>query len=211
MYQKEYIGPLFYALENNNSIPSVELEYLNNFTLLVAIILSARATDVGVNKATRPLFQVCTSPQDIVDLGLEGLKSYVKTIGLYPTKAKNIILTAKILIEKYQSNVPEDFESLVSLPGVGRKTANVFLNTVFGADAIPVDTHVFRVSKRLGLAKSNSVLGVEKELLTHVPSQYLSRVSNWFVLHGRYICKARKPLCNKCIIRDYCEYYKQNF
>jgi endonuclease III len=211
VYQKEYIGPLFYALEHSNAIPSVELEYVNNFTLLVAIILSARATDVGVNKATKSLFQVCTSPEQMVLLGIDELKNYVKTIGLYITKAKNIIAMSNILIEKYNSNVPGEFEALVSLPGVGRKTANVFLNTVFGADTIPVDTHVFRVSRRLGLAKSNSVLGVEKELLAQIPKQYLSRVSNWFVLHGRYICKARKPLCNQCIIRDYCEYYKQNF
>ncbi len=211
MYHKSYLSSLFNIFEKNNYIPTVELEYSNHFTFLVAIILSARATDVGVNKATKSLFKVCSTPEEILSLGLEGLKSYIKTIGLYPTKAKNIISMSSILVEKYQSNVPSDFESLVSLPGVGRKSANVFLNTVFGFDVIPVDTHVFRVSKRLGIAKSNNVLGVEKELLACVPKQYLSRVSNWFVLHGRYICKARHPLCKQCKIRDYCEYYKKDF
>jgi endonuclease-3 len=211
VYHKSYIGPLFNILEHNNYTPTVELEYSNHFTFLVAIILSARATDVGVNKATKSLFSLYSTPEEILSLGLEGLKFYIKTIGLYPTKAKNIIAMSSILVEKYQSNVPYEFESLVSLPGVGRKTANVFLNTVLDAEVIPVDTHVFRVSKRLGIARSNNVLGVERELLAFVPKQYLSRVSNWFVLHGRYVCKARKPLCQQCKIRDYCEYYKKNF
>jgi endonuclease-3 len=211
VYAKSLIRGIFHCFENAKPAPAVELEYVNNFTLLVAIVLSARATDVGVNKATKSLFSAYSTPEAMVALGIEGLKPYISTIGLYPTKAKNIIALSNILIDQYSSEVPDDFACLIGLPGVGRKTANVFLNTVFGAAVIPVDTHVFRVSKRLGIAKSNSVLGVERELMEKVPVQYLSRVSNWFVLHGRYICKARKPLCNQCMIKDYCEYYKKSF
>jgi endonuclease-3 len=189
-----------------NPHPTTELIYSSPFELLIAVILSAQATDKSVNKATQILFVKANTPKKIAALGLTGLKKYIKTIGLYNTKAKNIIKTCKILLEQYQGNVPNNREALESLPGVGRKTANVILNTVFHQPTIAVDTHIFRVCNRTGLARGKTPLAVEKMLLKVVPKKYLKNAHHWLVLHGRYICLARKPKCPECIIQDLCEY-----
>ncbi len=202
------VDKIFEALHKNNPNPKTELEYKDGFTLLVAVVLSASATDISVNKATKDLFVNYDSPEKILALGLDGLKNYIKTIGLHNTKANNIIKLCKILLDKYNSNVPNNFEELVELPGVGRKTANVVLNCLFGVDSIPVDTHVFRVSKRLGLAYGNSPEKVERELLAIIPQKWQKHAHHWLVLHGRYICKARSPKCTECYLNKYCEYYK---
>ena len=186
--------------------PTTELNYSNPFELLIAVILSAQATDIGVNKATRRLYPVANTPEAILALGVDGLKDYIRTIGLYNAKAANIIKTCKILIERDQSNVPDERELLESLPGVGRKTANVVLNTAFGQATIAVDTHIFRVGNRTGIAKGKTPLEVEKRLLRLVPDEFKLDAHHWMILHGRYICKARKPNCPECIIRDLCDY-----
>lgn len=183
-----------------------ELNYANPFELLIAVILSAQATDVGVNKATRKLYPVANTPQSILDLGEDGLKKYIKTIGLFNTKAKNIIKTCRMLVEKHGSKVPENRQELEALPGVGRKTANVILNTAFGHPTIAVDTHIFRVSNRTKIAPGKNVLEVEKKLLKFTPDEYKRGAHHWLLLHGRYTCKARKPMCPECIIEDLCEY-----
>ena len=197
---------IFERFKKINPHPTTELEFSSPFELLISVILSAQATDVGVNKATTRLYKVANTPESIYALGLDTLKDYIRTIGLYNTKAQNIIKTCKILIDKYNSKVPDDREALESLPGVGRKTANVVLNTAFGHPTMAVDTHIFRVSIRTGLAHGKNVLQVEKSLLRLIRNEYLLNAHHWLILHGRYICKARKPLCFECIISDLCEY-----
>ncbi len=203
---------IFKIWQKANPSPTTELNYSSPFELLIAVILSAQATDVGVNKATAKLFALANSPQTILDMGLEKLKAKIKTIGLYNTKAANVIKTCRILVEKYDGQVPENREALESLPGVGRKTANVVLNTAFGQPTIAVDTHIFRVSNRTGIAPGKDVVAVEKRLLKFVPDQFKQDAHHWLILHGRYTCKARTPLCGECIIYDYCEWKeKKNF
>ena len=196
----------FRRLQSVNPHPTTELEYGTPFELLIAVILSAQATDVGVNKATARLFPAANSPQGLLDLGLEGLKQHIRTIGLYNAKAENIIKTCRILLERHDGEVPRDRESLEALPGVGRKTANVILNTAFRQPAMAVDTHIFRVANRTGIAPGRNVLEVEKRLLRLVPKEFLLDAHHWLILHGRYTCVARKPRCGSCIIEDLCEY-----
>lgn len=193
----------FYA---HNPHPTTELIFSTPFELLIAVILSAQATDKSVNKATQNLFNKANTPKKIAGLGLTHLKKYIKTIGLYNTKGKNIIKTCKILLAQYDGKVPDNREALESLPGVGRKTANVILNTAFHQPTIAVDTHIFRVCNRTGLAPGKTPLAVEKALLKVIPKRYLKNAHHWLVLHGRYTCLARKPKCPECIIRDLCEY-----
>jgi endonuclease-3 len=196
----------FRRLQSVNPKPVTELEYANTFELLVAVILSAQATDVSVNKATGKLFPVANTPQGILSLGQEGLKHYIRTIGLYNSKAKNIIRSCEILLETHGGEVPRDRKSLEALPGVGRKTANVVLNTAFGEPTIAVDTHIFRVSNRTGLAPGKTPLQVELKLLKAVPKEFLQDAHHWLILHGRYSCKARKPNCPECIVQDLCRF-----
>lgn len=186
--------------------PDTELHYQSTFELLVSVILSAQATDIGVNRATDVLYPVANTPEAIHELGLAGLKKYIKTIGLYNTKAKNIIKTCRILIDEHASKVPRTREALEALPGVGRKTANVVLNTAFGEPTIAVDTHIFRVSNRTGLAKGKTPFEVEKRLTKLTPEEFRLDAHHWLILHGRYVCKARKPECPTCVISDLCEY-----
>lgn len=193
-------------LRAQNPHPTTELEYNSPFELLIAVILSAQATDKGVNKATAKLFPVANTPQAILDLGLEGLKEYIKTIGLYNSKAENIIKTCRDLFEKHNGEVPENREALEALAGVGRKTANVVLNTAFGHPTIAVDTHIFRVCNRTNFAPGKDVVKVEEKLLKVVPKEFKVDVHHWLILHGRYTCTARKPRCGACIIEDLCEY-----
>ena len=195
---------LFLRLKQANPAPTTELRYTTPFELLVAVILSAQSTDKGVNKATEKLFQVANTPQQILDLGLRGLKRYVKTIGLFNTKASNILKTCKLLVDRHGSQVPATRAELEALPGVGRKTANVVLNTAFGHPTIAVDTHIFRVANRTGLAPGKTPLQVEQQLLRVVPQDYLEDAHHWLILHGRYTCKARKPACPECSVRDLC-------
>jgi endonuclease-3 len=203
---REKIAELFRRLRELDPHPTTELTYKTPFELLIAVILSAQATDVGVNKATRKLFPVARTPQAILDLGEEGLKPYIATIGLYNAKAKNIIATCRALIERHGGRVPESREELEALPGVGRKTANVVLNTAFGAETIAVDTHIFRVANRTGLARGETVRAVEDKLMKVVPAEFRKDAHHWLILHGRYVCKARKPLCPVCAINDLCAY-----
>lgn len=193
-------------LREQNPHPTTELEYSSPFELLIAVILSAQATDVGVNKATAKLFPVANTPQAIYDLGVEGLKEYIKTIGLFNSKAENIIKTCRDLLDKHNGEVPQTREELEALAGVGRKTANVVLNTAFGQPTIAVDTHIFRVSNRMNFAPGKDVVKVEEKLLKVVPAEFKVDVHHWLILHGRYTCIARKPRCNSCIIEDLCEY-----
>ncbi len=186
--------------------PETELNYVNPFELLIAVVLSAQATDVGVNKATARLYPVANTPQGLLNLGTPRLKTYIKTIGLYNTKAENIIKTCRILMDRFDGEVPRTREELESLPGVGRKTANVILNTAFGEPTIAVDTHIFRVSNRTGIAKGKTPLEVEKRLVRLTPNEFKQDAHHWLILHGRYTCKARKPECPDCIINDLCEY-----
>ena len=197
---------IFGRLQAADPNPTTELVNETPFELLIAVILSAQATDKGVNKATRRLFPVANTPKAILDLGVDGLIPYVRTIGLFNTKAKNIIKTCGILLDKHGGEVPEDRESLEALPGVGRKTANVILNTAFGQPTIAVDTHIFRIANRTGLAKGKNVLQVEKKLLKTTPGEYMQDAHHWLILHGRYVCKARRPECERCTIADLCEY-----
>ncbi|MCL7721781.1 endonuclease III [Actinobacillus pleuropneumoniae] len=197
-------------LRNENPHPTTELNYSNPFELLIAVILSAQATDKGVNKATDKLFPVANTPQAILDLGVDGLKEYIKTIGLFNSKAENIIKTCRDLIEKHNGQVPENREALEALAGVGRKTANVVLNTAFGHPTIAVDTHIFRVANRTGFAPGKDVVKVEEKLLKVVPAEFKVDVHHWLILHGRYTCIARKPRCGSCIIEDLCEYKEKS-
>lgn len=197
---------IFKRLKAHIPEPTTELHYQSPFELLIAVILSAQATDKSVNKATRPLFAVANTPQAIYQLGESGLKPYIKSIGLYNTKAKNIIKTCKQLIDKYNDQVPTKRLDLEALAGVGRKTANVILNTAFGESTIAVDTHIFRVANRIKLAPGKNVLEVEKKLMKFVPEEYMKDAHHWLILHGRYTCIARKPRCSACVIEDLCEF-----
>ena len=197
---------IFIRLRAENPTPTTELNYSTPFELLVAVTLSAQATDKGVNKATNRLFPVANTPEAILALGEDGLKEHIKTIGLFNSKAANIIKACRILLEQYDGQVPEKREALESLPGVGRKTANVVLNTAFGHPTMAVDTHIFRVANRTGIARGKTVLEVEKKLLKFIPKEFLQDAHHWLILHGRYVCTARKPKCDACIIEDLCEY-----
>ena len=201
---------IFTRLRDDNPNPQTELEYNSPFELLIAVLLSAQATDVGVNKATRKLYPVANTPQAILDLGLDGLKSYIKTIGLFNTKAVNVMKTCAMLVEKHNGDIPETREELEALPGVGRKTANVVLNTAFRQVAMAVDTHIFRVSNRTRIAPGKDVVEVEKRLLRLVPKEFLLDAHHWLILHGRYVCKARKPQCGSCRIEDLCEFKEKD-
>ncbi|WP_409522749.1 endonuclease III [Nitrincola sp. MINF-07-Sa-05] len=201
---------IFSRLREQNPEPRTELEYTSPFELLVAVMLSAQATDVSVNKATRKLYPVANTPESILALGVEGLKQYIRTIGLFNTKAENVIKTCRILIDEHGSEVPPKREALEKLPGVGRKTANVVLNTAFGQHAMAVDTHIFRVSNRTRIAPGKNVLEVEHKLMRHVPKEFLLDAHHWLILHGRYVCTARKPKCGSCIIEDLCEYKEKS-
>jgi endonuclease III len=196
----------FTRLRELNPHPKTELEYRTPFELLIAVMLSAQATDVSVNKATRKLYPVANTPQALLALGEEGLKRYINTIGLFNAKARHVIETCRILVEQYAGEVPEQREALESLPGVGRKTANVVLNTAFGQPTMAVDTHIFRVGNRTGLAKGATPLAVEKALLKNVPREFLQDAHHWLILHGRYVCKARNPECWQCVVRPYCAF-----
>ena len=200
------IDEVFARLSKVNPDPRTELEFTNPFTLVVAVALSAQATDVGVNKATKALFKIADTPEKMVALGLGGIKDHIKTIGLFNTKAKNVLKLSEMLIAHHNSQVPEDREALEALPGVGRKTANVVLNEAFGHPTIAVDTHIFRLGNRTGMAPGKDVLAVEKELLRRVPERWKKGSHHWMILHGRYICKARKPDCGNCAIYDLCLY-----
>jgi len=195
---------LFRRLAELNPHPQTELEYRSPFELLIAVILSAQATDVGVNKATRRLFSVANTPQAILALGEDGLKAHIATLGLFNAKAKNIVATCRILLERHDGEVPHRRADLEALPGVGRKTANVVLNVAFGEPTIAVDTHIFRVANRTGLARGRTVEEVERKLLRNVPADYRQHAHHWLILHGRYVCKARRPLCPDCVIADLC-------
>ena len=201
---------IFERLRADNPQPTTELEYSTPFELLAAVLLSAQATDVGVNKATRKLFPIANTPQAIIDLGIDGLKEKIKTIGLFNTKAENLMKTCRMLVELHDGEVPADRESLEALPGVGRKTANVVLNTAFGQPTMAVDTHIFRVSNRTGIAPGKNVLEVEKRLLRLVPKEFLVDAHHWLILHGRYVCVARKPRCGACLVEDLCEFKKKS-
>ncbi|PLW76233.1 endonuclease III [Cohaesibacter celericrescens] len=201
---KEDIETLFARFQAQRPDPRGELDYTSAYTLLVAVVLSAQATDVGVNKATGPLFAIADTPEKMVSLGEDAVRDYIKTIGLYRNKAKNVILLSQKLIDEFGSQVPDDRESLVSLPGVGRKTANVVLNIFFGQPTIAVDTHIFRLANRLGLAPGKNVEEVEMALEKIIPAAYVRQSHHWLILHGRYVCKARKPDCRKCIVADLC-------
>ncbi|HET7570423.1 MAG TPA: endonuclease III [Gammaproteobacteria bacterium] len=200
---------IFARLQQAIPAPTTELVYSNDYELLVAVILSAQSTDRGVNLATPRLFKVANTPKQMVALGEDGLKTYINTIGLYNSKAKNIIAMSKLLLERHDGHVPKTREELEALPGVGRKTANVVLNTAFGEPTIPVDTHVFRVANRTGLAPGKTPLAVEKALLKFVPDEYKPNAHHWLILHGRYTCVARKPKCPQCVIEDFCEYRRK--
>lgn len=206
MLTRPKISEVFRRLAEANPEPQTELESVNTYTLLVAVICSAQATDAGVNKATRHLFPLVDTPQKMLDLGEEGLKDYIKTIGLFNSKAKNVIAMSQMLVEKHGGEVPDTLEELQALPGVGRKTANVILNCAFGQPTMAVDTHVFRISNRIGLVKAKNVEETERQLLKRIPKQWLQHAHHWLILHGRYVCKARKPECERCIISDLCEY-----
>ena len=203
---KEKRTEIYSRLRALNPHPDTELNYTTPFELLIAVILSAQATDVGVNKAIANLYPIANTPQAILDLGVQGLKHYIRTIGLFNTKAENIIKTCRILLEEHNSEVPRTREALEALPGVGRKTANVVLNTAFGEPTIAVDTHIFRVANRTGLAKGKTPLEVEKRLTKFTPDEFKKDAHHWLILHGRYVCKARKPDCPNCAITDQCEY-----
>lgn len=202
----EQCTELFRRWQAADPHPTTELSYASPFELLVAVILSAQATDKSVNKATEKLFPVANTPEAILALGEEGLRAYIKTIGLYNAKAKNIIATCQILIDQHHSQVPDNRADLEALPGVGRKTANVILNTAFHQPTMAVDTHIFRLGNRTGLAPGKNVREVENSLLKHIPPEYLQDAHHWLILHGRYVCTARKPQCPSCLIADLCEY-----
>ena len=205
------IDKVFESLSKREPDPRTELNFQDPYTLLVAVALSAQATDVSVNKATDPLFQRANTPEKMVKLGVEGVKSYIKTIGLFNTKAENVIKLSRMLIDNHNSIVPEDRAALEALPGVGRKTANVVLNEAFGHPTIAVDTHIFRVGNRTGMAPGKTPDAVEKELLRRVSKRFQKGAHHWLILHGRYVCKARKPECSNCAISDYCLYRDKQF
>ncbi|ALM52464.1 endonuclease III [Halomonas huangheensis] len=197
---------IFTRLRDHNPHPTTELNWSSPFELLAAVLLSAQATDVGVNKATAKLFPVANTPQAIIELGIDGLKEHIKTIGLFNTKAENLMKTCHLLLSRHGGEIPQTREALEALPGVGRKTANVILNTAFGQPTIAVDTHIFRVSNRTGIARGKDVVEVENKLMRHVPREFRQDAHHWLILHGRYTCVARKPRCGSCVIEDLCEY-----
>ncbi|MXZ80208.1 MAG: endonuclease III [Gammaproteobacteria bacterium] len=201
----EHIEEAFRRLARNNPAPTTELEYRSEFELLVSVILSAQATDISVNKATRKLYAVANTPEALLELGLDGLKGHIRNIGLFNTKASNILKTCELLLERHGGNVPRTRKELQALPGVGRKTANVILNTAFGEPVIAVDTHIFRVSNRTGIAPGKDVAAVEDSLMDRVPEKFRKDAHHWLILHGRYTCTARKPQCESCILNDLCE------
>jgi endonuclease III len=200
-----HIEPFFAVLQAANPQPKTELEFSNVFELLAAVLLSAQATDVSVNKATKGLFAAANTPQKMLALGLDGITEHIKSIGLFRNKAKNLLATSRILVEQYAGEVPRSRDALMALPGVGRKTANVVLNVVFGEPTIAVDTHIFRVSNRTGLAPGKDPLAVELALLKRVPKAHMVHAHHWLILHGRYVCKARQPLCGQCAVAAYCD------
>ncbi len=202
--KKKDIAIFFETLKQERPDPKTELQYINNYTLLVAVVLSAQSTDVGVNKATQNLFHQVNTPQAMLDLGEAGLKEHIKTIGLYNSKAKNVIALSKILVEQYEGQIPRTRKELMALPGVGRKTANVVLNVAFGEPTMAVDTHIFRIGNRTGLAPGKTPEDVEAGLLKRIPKEYLVDAHHWLILHGRYTCKARKPACDQCKVFDVC-------
>jgi endonuclease-3 len=204
--KKDQIEEFFHRLSEADPHPETELEYHNTYTLLVAVVLSAQATDVGVNRATHELFKTVDTPEKMVALGEDALIGHIKTIGLYRNKAKNVIALSEMLVRDHNGEVPRDRESLEALPGVGRKTANVVLNTAFGEPTMAVDTHIFRLSNRTGLAPAKTVRAVEDKLLKRVPAHYMQHAHHWLILHGRYVCKARKPDCGACLVSDLCTY-----
>lgn len=204
--KKDQIEEFFRRLSEADPKPETELEYRNTYTLLVAVVLSAQATDVGVNRATHDLFKTVDTPEKMIALGEGALIGHIKTIGLYRNKAKNVIALSEMLVREHNGEVPRDRESLEALPGVGRKTANVVLNTAFGEPTMAVDTHIFRLSNRTGLAPAKTVRAVEDKLLKRVPAHYMQHAHHWLILHGRYVCKARKPDCAACIVSDVCTY-----
>jgi endonuclease-3 len=200
---------IYSTLRDQMPAPTTELNYKNPFELMIAVILSAQATDISVNKATNKLYSIACTPEAIISIGINGLKSYIRTIGLFNSKAKNIIKTCHIIIEKHNGEVPRTRAELEALPGVGRKTANVILNTAFGEPTIAVDTHIFRISNRTGLAKGKTPLEVEKRLTKMTPNEFKLNAHHWLILHGRYVCKARTPLCGQCLIIKWCEFKKK--
>lgn len=202
---KEQVISLFERFKNENPAPATELIAPNNYTLLVSVVLSAQATDKSVNKATESLYKKVDTPQKMLELGEEGLIEYIKSIGLYRAKAKNVIGLSKILIEKFDSKLPRTREDLMSLPGVGRKTANVILNVVYGEKTMPVDTHLLRISPRIGLSFGTTPESIEKDLIKIIPDEYMQHAHHWLILHGRYVCTARNPKCNECLIKDICQ------
>lgn len=206
----EKVAQIFETLSQKFPNPETELVYTNVFTLLIAVVLSAQSTDKGVNKATQKLFEIVKTPNDILNLGKDELISFIKTIGLYQTKAKNIMKLCEILVNDYNGEVPNTREALESLPGVGRKTANVILNIAFNELTLAVDTHIFRLSNRLGLSNGKTPFEVEKQLLKIIPTSYLKYAHHWLILHGRYVCKARKPLCDECAIKHQCDTFQKN-
>lgn len=201
------VEAIFEIFKIANPEPNTELEYVNDYTLLVAVVLSAQSTDVGVNKATKALFKIADTPEKMLKLGEDGLKRYIKTIGLFNSKAKNIIALSKMLIEDFGGKIPRTREKLTTLPGVGRKTANVLLNAAYGEPTMAVDTHVFRVSQRIGLAKGKTPEEIEEQLVKIIPKKYMNHAHHWLILHGRYTCKARNPECDKCQINTFCNFY----
>ena len=209
--KKDKINKIFEVFSEKNPKPVTELEFENDYTLLTAVTLSAQSTDVQVNKATKKLFEKVKGPDAMVRLGKAGLKKHINTIGLYNSKAKNVINMSKILLEKHGGKVPIDFDKLVELPGVGRKTANVFLNCGHGYPVIGVDTHVFRVANRLGIIKAKNVLKAELDLPKKIPKKWMVDAHHWMILHGRYVCKAKKPECDNCLVKDLCDYFKKPF
>jgi endonuclease III len=209
--KKENIAPFFATLKAANPMPVTELEYTSVFELLTAVLLSAQATDVGVNKATRRLFPVANTPAKILALGLDGLEGYIKTIGLYHSKAKHLLQTCQMLVEKHNSIVPRDRAALEALPGVGRKTANVVLNSAFGEATMAVDTHIFRMGNRTGLAPGKTPLEVELKLLKRIPPEYLVDAHHWLILHGRYVCTARSPKCGQCQVEAFCTFKEKTY
>ena len=204
------IRAIFSQFQKENPNPTTELIYKTPFELLIAVVLSAQSTDLSVNKATRKLFKVANTPEAILTLGEKNLKTYIQTIGLYNTKAKNILKTCTLLVQNFHSTVPNTREALESLPGVGRKTANVILNTLFNKPTLAVDTHIFRLANRIGLAPAKTPLAVEKALIQVIPKQFLKNAHHWLILHGRYICTAKKPHCNQCLISNLCAYNKKS-
>ena len=203
---REQVISLFERFKSENPVPKTELIATNNYTLLVSVVLSAQATDKSVNKATESLYKIVDTPQKMLELGEEGLIEYIKSIGLYKNKAKNVIALSKILIEKFNSEIPKTREDLMSLPGVGRKTANVILNVVYGEKTMPVDTHLLRISPRIGLSFGTTPESIERDLLKIIPDEYMQHAHHWLILHGRYVCTARNPKCSECLISDICQH-----